>query len=88
MELQGAVYRRQRVEQLRALSAAELVRRLNETSRIPKSSALEYMRTASTAHAALYDEPLRTESADAFVDDLLELGLLVRDGNLYNVLMG
>lgn len=87
MEFKGAVFRQQRVEQIHALSAAALVRRLNETSRLPKESVAEYMQTASTCHAAGFGEPLRTESAAAFVEDLLDLGFLSRNGNLYNVLM-
>lgn len=87
VELKGAVYRKQRVEQLRALSAGELVRRLNETARLPKRSVREYMKTASTCHEVGFGVALRTDSAESFVEDLLELGLLVRNGSLYNVLM-
>ena len=79
-------YRNQQAEQICAKSASELVYRLNNTARIPKSSVQVYMQTLSTMHEAQTDEPLDISSASAFIADLLERGMLVQDGMRYSVL--
>lgn len=78
--------RQQPVERLIARSAAELVLRLNQTSRIPKRSVRLYMETVSTMHEAAFGVRLHTGSAEAFVLDLLDRGMLVRDGACYSIL--
>lgn len=86
MLVRDSEYRHQGVERLRAGSALELVRRLNETARIPKPTAEDYMRTVSTIHQAEYDEPLKTATAAAFVEDLVERGMLEQDGDWWSIL--
>jgi hypothetical protein len=57
---------------------AEIVRAMNETAFIPEEDAQAYMVRFARYSQMIDGRPIRTTSAEAFIEDLLTLGMAVR----------